>query len=149
MSVTAAKTALTARCASMSIQPDKAEKSYREVLSTSRSGFSINPDELEHLDSIVSPLVKKGQSIHHIFMSNADVLMCSEKTIYNLLNAGAFDADRLDFPRIVRMRKMKTAPGIKIDRHCYDGRTFEDYVQFTTDNSSVQVVQMDTVIGRK
>ena len=82
-------------------------------------------------------------------MKYADVLMCSEKTIYNLLNAGAFDADRLDFPRIVRMRKRKTAPGIKIDRHCYDGRTFKDYVQFTTDNSSVQVVQMDTVIGRK
>ena len=130
-------------------QPDKAEKSYREALSSSRSGFSITPEELERIDSIVSPLVKNGQSIHHIFMSNADVLMCSEKTIYNLLNASAFAADRLDCPRIVRMRKRKTNPDIKIDRHCYEGRTYEDYVQFTTDNPGVQVVQMDTVIGRK
>ena len=37
----------------------------------------------------------------------------------------------------------------KIDRHCYDGRAYEDYMQFIADNPDVPVVQMDTVIGRK
>ena len=126
-----------------------ADKSYREHLSSSRNGFAITPEELERLNNIVSPLIKNGQSIHHIYMSNADELMCSEKTIYNLLNASAFDADRLDCPRIVRMRPRKTEPNKKIDRRCYDGRTYEDYMQFIADNPDVPVVQMDTVIGRK
>lgn len=37
-------------------------------------------------------------------MSNADELMVSEKTAYNYLNAGLFDADKMDCPRIIRMR---------------------------------------------
>ena len=31
-------------------------------------------------------------------MSNADELMVSEKTAYNYLNAGLFDADKMDSP---------------------------------------------------
>lgn len=37
-------------------------------------------------------------------MSNADELMVSEKTAHNYLNAGLFDADKMDCPRIIRMR---------------------------------------------
>lgn len=130
-------------------KPDAADKSYREQLTASRDGFAITPEELERINKIVSPLIKNGQSIHHICMSNADELMYSEKTIYNLLNASAFDADKMDCPRIVRMRPRKKDPDKKIDRHCYDGRTYEDYMQFISDNPDVPVVQMDTVIGRK
>ena len=130
-------------------KPDVADKAYREQLSASRDGFAITPEELDRINKIVSPLIKNGQSIHHICMSNADELMRSERSIYNLLNASAFDADKMDCPRIVRMRPRKKEPEKKIDRHCYDGRTYEDYMQFVTDNPDVPVVQMDTVIGRK
>ena len=52
--------------------------------------------------------------------------MVSEKTLYNLLNAGAFSATKLDCPRIVRMRPRQKTPAPKVDRHCYDGRTYDD-----------------------
>ena len=74
-------------------QPNLADQSYRETLSESRKGLAIDPLELERIDKVVSPLIKNGQSIHHVFMSNADELMVSEKTAYNYLNAGLFDAD--------------------------------------------------------
>lgn len=130
-------------------QPNIAEQQYRENLSNSRTGFAIEPEELERINKIVSPLILNGQSIHHICMNNADELMCSEKTIYNLLNAGAFDALRIHCPRSVRMRPRKTEPNKKVDRHCYEGRTYADFTQYITANPDLPVVQMDSVIGRK
>lgn len=130
-------------------KPHEADKQYKEKLSDSRTGFAITPEELERINQIVSPLVKNGQSIHHIFMSNADVLIFSEKTTYNLLNAGAFDANKMDCPRIVRMRPRKKEANKKVDRHCYVGRTYADFMEFTAGNPEVPTVQMDSVIGRK
>lgn len=130
-------------------QPNLADQSYRETLSESRKGLAIDPLELERIDKVVSPLIKNGQSIHHVFMSNADKLMVSEKTAYNYLNAGLFDADKMDCPRIIRMRPRRSTPKLKIDRHCYEGRTYEDFMRFIADNPDVPVVQMDSVIGNK
>lgn len=130
-------------------QPNLADQSYRETLSESRKGLAIDPLELERIDKVVSPLIKNGQSIHHVFMNNADELMVSEKTAYNYLNAGLFDADKMDCPRIVRMRPRRAAPKLKIDRNCYEGRTYEDFTAFMADNPDVPVVQMDSVIGSK
>lgn len=75
-------------------------------------------------------------------MSNADELMVSEKTAYNYLNAGLFDADKMDCPRIIRMRPRRSTPKLKIDRHCYEGRTYEDFMRFIADNPDVPVVQI-------
>ena len=75
--------------------------------------------------------------------------MVSEKTAYNYLNAGLFDADKMDCPRIIRMRPRRSTPRLKIDRHCYEGRTYEDFMRFIADNPDVPVVQMDSVIGNK
>ena len=82
-------------------------------------------------------------------MSNAHELMVSEKTAHNYLNAGLFDADKMDCPRIIRMRPRRSTPKLKIDRHCYEGRTYEDFMRFIADNPDVPVVQMDSVIGNK
>lgn len=43
-----------------------AEKAYRETLVGSRSGFDLSAQELIRIDDIVSPLIKKGQSVYHI-----------------------------------------------------------------------------------
>ncbi len=133
----------------MEYRPNLADKDYREKLSESRKGFAVSPEEIERLNKIVSPLIKQGQSIHHACENNKDEIMCSEKTIYNLLNAGAFDAGRMDCPQSVRFRPRKKEPEKKVDRHCYEGRTYQDYTQFISDNPDVAVVQMDSVIGRK
>ena len=130
-------------------QPNHADASYKDTLSESRKGLAIDPLELERINQIISPLVKNGQSIHHVLMNNADELMVSEKTAYNYLNAGLFDADKMDCPRIVRMRPRRAAPKLKIDRNCYEGRTYEDFTAFMADNPDVPVVQMDSVIGSK
>ncbi|MGE4271252.1 MAG: hypothetical protein AB7E31_00055 [Desulfitobacterium sp.] len=43
------------------------------------------------MNAIISPLVRQGQSIHQIYVIHQDQLMCSEKTIYNYIDACLLD----------------------------------------------------------
>ena len=63
--------------------------------------------ELKQLDDVVSPLLKKGQSLHHIAVHHADELMKSERTLYTYTNNGLFTARNIDMPRTIRMRPRK------------------------------------------
>lgn len=88
---------------SMYIAED-AQREYKQCLSESRKGISIDEQEVLRLDKIITPLIKKGQSLHHICSNNRDAIMHSEKTIYNYVNYGIFTARNIDLPRKVRYR---------------------------------------------
>ena len=47
--------------------------------------------------AIITPLVKNGQSLHQIYLDHVDELMCSEKTLYNYVDAQLFDAGTSTF----------------------------------------------------
>ena len=79
-----------------------AEKEYRLVLSESRRGISLSEAEIRHLDEIVTPLIRKKQSPHHICVTNRDSIMVSERTIYRLIDSRAISAMNMDLPRKIR-----------------------------------------------
>lgn len=57
-----------------------AQSEYETVRSESRQGFAVTSEELSRINEIVTPLVKQGQSIHHICVNNGDSIMLDEKT---------------------------------------------------------------------
>lgn len=128
----------------------KAHNEYTAVLSEARSGINLTEEELTQLDSVVSPLLKNGQSIHHILSTNQDKITCCEKTIYYYLNNSLFSARNIDAPRIVkfRPRKNKSVP-LKVDKKCRINRTYKDYLKFIEENPSLPVVEIDSVEGVK
>lgn len=127
----------------------EAQEEYEYVRSEARTGIAITESELGHLDQIVTPLIKKGQSIHHICVNNADSIMYSEKTLYNYIDAGLVTACNIDLPRKVKYRpRKKTGLIHKVDRKCRFGRTYADFQNFMEKNNYPLVVQMDSVIGR-
>ncbi len=126
-----------------------AQREYESMLSESRQGISTEPEELERINGFISPLLKNGLSIHHICENNRDVVMLSERSIYNYVKAGAFDAGPLDLPRMVRMRPRRATVIKKVDRNYLVDRTFDDFLAYTADNPDLPVVEMDSVIGRK
>lgn len=128
----------------------QAQKEYEEVRSESRSGFNITEEELKELDSRISPLLKQGQSLHHILVNNPDTISCCEKTAYIYADNGLFEARNIDMPRKVRFRprKQKSVP-LKVDKSCRIGRTYEDYLAFIKENPSLPVVELDSVEGVK
>lgn len=126
-----------------------AQNEYETVRSECRQGFAISSEELKRIDSIISPLIKQGQSIHQICVNNADQIMLDEKTIYNYIDAGIFSVGNIDLPRKVRYRSRKKKKPVKIDKKCRVGRTYEDFLAYIATNPDAAVVEMDTVEGRK
>jgi len=126
----------------------KAHEAYREMLVESRAGANITEDELLRLDEFVSPLIMRGQSVHHIVTHNADRLEVSEKSIYRYVDGGLLKARNIDLPRRCRLKPRKTKPvEYKIDSSCRIGRTYADYIKYI-EHTGVSSVEMDTVIGR-
>lgn len=128
----------------------KSQNQYEELRSESRSGFAVSENELAYLDDVISPLLKKGQSLHHICVSHADKIMTSERTLYTYVNNNLFSARNIDMPRTIRMRprKNKSTP-LKIDRSCRINRKYEDFLCYTENNPDVPVRELDSVEGIK
>jgi len=126
----------------------KAYEAYREMLVESRVGANITEDELLVLDEIVSPLVMRGQSVHHIVTHNPDQFEVSEKSIYRYVAGGLLKAKNIDMPRVCRIRPRKSKPvEHKVDSGCRIGRSYADFLAFT-ETSRFPIVEMDSVIGR-
>jgi IS30 family transposase len=126
-----------------------AEEEAKMLLVESRSGISMAEDEIRRIDDIVTPLVRQGQSIHHICCTNKDAVMCSERTIYNYVNDLVLTVKNIDLPRKVRYRPRKRVKTrFKVDKACLVGRGYKDFLSFMENMDSSALVQMDSVIGR-
>ena len=127
-----------------------AQKDYEELLIDSRVGIENSPEEVKIIDEIIAPLIKQGQSIHHIHANNKDTIMVSEKTLYKYIEDGALSVNNIDLPRKVRYRERKKAQmGYKVDKACLEGRRYSDYLKFLKEHKDISIVQMDTVEGRR
>ena len=123
-----------------------AHNEYRHKLSESRKGFYIRRAEAYRMGQIIVKPILNGQSVHHVYLAHKDELTISERTIYTYINGGVFELKNIDLPRKVRYRPRRKKIEFKIDKHCREGRTYEDYLAFMKENP-VSVVQMDTVKG--
>ena len=128
--------------------PADAHERAHLVISEARTGIMSNEDDIKRINRIISPLVKNGQSLHQIYLDHVDDLMCSEKTLYNYVDARLFDVRNIDLPRKVKYRPRYKQPEFKVDRGCRIGRTYTDFQKFLEADPDTAVVQMDTVIGR-
>jgi hypothetical protein len=96
-----------------------AEGEAKLLLRESRSGISLDEDEIQRIDGIVTLLALQGQSIHHICCTNKDSIMSSERTLYNYVNDRVLTAKNIDLPRKVRYRPRKKAKTrLKVDKTC-------------------------------
>lgn len=124
-----------------------AQKAADKNISESRRGVLAAEQELAKLNELVTPLILQGHSVHQIYANNVDSLMCSEKTLYNYIDNGFFDARNIDLPRKVRYRPRKKKKEFKVDKGCYIGRNYLDYQSFMAKYPEHHTVQMDSVIG--
>ena len=124
-----------------------AHNAFSEAISEARSGIISNETEIARINALITPRIRNGQSIHQIYINHIDELMCSEKTLYNYVDACLFDVRNIDLPRKVKYRPRYKKPEFKVDRGCRIGRNYKDFCDFTEKNPDYCVVQMDSVIG--
>ncbi len=127
-----------------------ADDSYRELLSSSREGINQSAEDMQKLDKLISPLILKGQSISHIYMSHSKEVGCSRRTLYKYINQSVFTARNIDLPRKVKY-KLRKSPGTRkpFNRAYRNGRSYIEFSAFLKDNPDTQVVEMDIVEGQK
>lgn len=127
----------------------QAHQSYRETLVEARAGVNITEDELLKLDELVSPLLRQGQSVHHILVNNPDEFSVSEKSVYRYVSGGLLKARNIDMPRVCRLKPRRKKPlEHKVDSTCRIGRTYVDFQSYMLNHNDSAVVEMDSVIGR-
>ena len=126
-----------------------AHEEYRALLSESRKGCSYTEEELLWLDRLISPLIQQGQSPHHVYATNGDSLMVSERTIYRLIDSRVISAMNMDLPRKLRFKGRRKKKEFKVDKACRIGRDFHCFQKFLEENPGTPVIQLDSVEGKK
>ncbi len=127
-----------------------AQKEYEHTRTEARQGLQITEEEVLRLDDLISPLLLKGQSLHHICVNHTDEIMQDERTLYRYVACGIFKARNLDMPRVVRMgRRKKKRDSFKVDKKCRINRTYQDFLNFMSEHPGLTIVEMDSVEGKK
>ena len=129
----------------------EADNSYKEVKSEARKGINLTPEEVYKINSILTPLIKKGQTINHLYINHPDILDFSKPSFYNYVNNGVFEFSPLDFPRIVKYKKRKNSKNRRTrkEREILINRKYEDFQKFINNHPDFNIVEMDTVEGLK
>ena len=129
---------------------DFSHKKYREDLVDSRTGINMSYEEYKAMADIIVPLIKAGHSPYHI-VTNHPELNISEKTLYNYIENGIFrEFGLLDINlRIKTKRKITKKASNKYkkreDKKYLNGRTYDDFINYTAENKNLSVVEMDMV----
>lgn len=130
-----------------------AEKHYQDNLVEARSGIDIKPDVLNDIESQIVPLIKnKKQSVNQVYINHSDILYFSKSTFYKYVDIGVFSLTNADLPKKIRYKKRKHKDSNsenKRELSLLKGRKYEDFIDFTSNHPNMNIVEMDTVIGKR
>lgn len=127
-----------------------ADTASQELLVSCRAGINQNPADIALLDDLISPLLKKGQSLAHIYAFHGHQIPCSRKTLYNYIDQGVFTARNIDMRRKVRYKCKPRKTGTRVSLAAKEfriGRTYEDFQKYLQANPGISIVELDTVEG--
>lgn len=126
---------------------EDAQRASASRASDSRSGIDLTDDELAELDSVVTPLVRQGQSFEAIAASHDGLGVCV-RTLYNYQEAGALSCASLELPRKAKVKTKKRRRGEPKGRDRVDraGRTYDDFRALPIEDQA-NVCQGDSVVG--
>ena len=108
----------------------ESQKAYDELIKSCRQGINLTLEKIHIINENITPLVKKGQATNHLYINHPDIL---------------------DFPRIVKYKKRKDSNKRRSrkEREILVNRKYTDFIEFTTNNPDLNIVEMDTVEGLK
>ena len=124
---------------------------YKEIKTESRKGINLTSEEVYEINKVLTPLIKKGQTINHLYINHPELLDFSKPSFYNYINNGIFEFRAIDFPRIVKYKKRKNSNKRRTrkEREIRIGRTYDNFIKYISDNPDLNIVEMDTVEGIK
>jgi transposase, IS30 family len=119
----------------------------------SRSIPKLKVEAIKDIDHIVTAGVRLGQSLHHIYVGDKQLQNhCCERTIRRLVYRGNLGVRPHELRRYVRFKReyKKELADLQIrDIRALIGRTHKDYVRYCQAHKSLNIVQYDSLIGKK
>lgn len=113
--------------------------------------ISVPEESVSHINQIVSNGIRKGQSLHHIYVNNHDVQIVSERTIRRWLYSNRFSVKSHQLPRFVAFPHKREYRNhyhrVKNLKDLVD-RTYQDYRERIKDNPDLNVIELDSVVGK-
>lgn len=86
---------------------DVANDNASDRLVVARRGTRLSKGELLNIEEIITPGIRKGQSIHHVYTANKDKINVSQRTIRNLINRNELSVRNIDLPLTVAQKPPK------------------------------------------
>lgn len=110
----------------------------------------VSDEGIARIDSIVAEGVLRGQSLHHIYESDAELRsICCERTIRRYVYAGYLSVKAHQLPRYVRFRhKYDYSERKPVNVGRMLGRTYSDYKKWVEDHPGANLWQYDSVEGK-
>lgn len=128
----------------------KAHSDYLYTLSDARQDVNLTSKEMIEIVHIIKPLLKKGQSLYQIVENHPEINL-SVRTLYTYIECGIFKdygIDNFSLRRKVSMKKRKTLKKRKEPAN-YNGRKYEDYLEFVKQHPNLITTEMDTVYNNQ
>lgn len=125
----------------------KADEEYRLDLVDFREGINLTTKECTDIANVIAPLLKQGQSVHQILSTHKEITQ-SERTIYHYIESGVFKnfgIDNFSLKEQVNRKQFKQKYKKRKERANFEGRKYEDFWRFRSENPETPVTEMDTV----
>ena len=103
-----------------------ADRKYRELLISSRSGINMTKHQLHQKDQIISPLIEQGQSPYQILTNHPELDM-SVRSMYTYIDKGLFTARNIDLKRQAKFKPRKCHKTQITDCSVFTDRTYSDF----------------------
>lgn len=132
-------------------QANNAEKSYKDTLTLSRSGFDLTCKEMDIINALASPMLKNGLSPYQIKQTYGNKIPVSESTLRRIIDKNVLEARNIDLREKVKRRPRQTTKNNSHNKTLSVqkiGHLYADYLKYIQDND-VMVVEMDSVEGKK
>lgn len=132
---------------SANVAQAKASDNAREP----RRGVDLAGREIAELDALVTPLMKRGQSLNQIYLTHENEIPCTLKSLYTYVNKAEIGPGRMHLidavARKPRKKNQKADGSASIPRKSLIGRSRQDYLSLADDERDGRW-EMDAVIGR-
>ena len=132
---------------------EEAEKNAKELRSSSRRFTRLNTVEIKIINSVLIEQIRRlKQSLHHAYISNPNLsTICCEKTIRRLIYNGFCEVKAHELRKYATYKRSYEKPKeFQLrDISVLIGRQYSDYLKFCSNHKRFNIVQYDSVIGKK
>lgn len=129
-----------------------ADRMAHETRKTASEGVHLTETELSTIDEILTKGIRNGQPLAHLFGTHEAELVISERTAYRLIDNGLLSVKNIDLRRKSRYkkrRKKKQETDGVLNQKYRQGRSYQDFLKYMENKSNYEVVEMDTVKGKR